>query len=215
MPVPSYRKFELGTYLEYGVADWITLVTSPSFDRIQTSPPPGSTQTTSGVGDTGIGARVRVYQSANFVFSVQGLLRPPLGLQIDPTDRFYTQSHVWTGELRSLIGYNTQIYGYDGFADLEMGYRWNDATATSNEWRADLTLGLHASDRLLILLQDFAAISDGRTQLTPSYYWDKGQVSGVYTFDAKWSGQLGAFMTLAGRNAGREIGPTAALWYRF
>jgi len=29
------------------------------------------------------------------------------------------------------------------------------------------------------------------------------------------SAQLGAFLTIAGVNAGRELGPLAALWYRF
>jgi len=214
IPVPSYRKFELGTYIEYGAADWITIVASPSLDRIQTSTASGMTQTTSGIGDTGIGGRVRIYQNGNFVFSVQGLLRPPLGLQADPSNGSYTHSRLWTGELRCLAGYSAQILGYDGFADLEMGYRWNDMAA-SNEWRADLTLGLHATDRILVLVQSFAAISDGRKQLTPSYYWDKGQVSSVYAFNEAWSGQLGGFLTLAGRNAGREMGPMAALWYKF
>jgi hypothetical protein len=27
--------------------------------------------------------------------------------------------------------------------------------------------------------------------------------------------QIGAFVTVAGINAGRELGPTAGLWYRF
>jgi hypothetical protein len=26
IPVPSYRKFELGTYIEYGLTNWLTLV---------------------------------------------------------------------------------------------------------------------------------------------------------------------------------------------
>jgi hypothetical protein len=40
IPVPSYRKFELGTYIEYGLTNWLTLVAAPSYDRIQ-NPPPG------------------------------------------------------------------------------------------------------------------------------------------------------------------------------
>ena len=41
VPVPSYKKFELGTYIEYGLTNWLTLVASPSYDRIE-NPPPGS-----------------------------------------------------------------------------------------------------------------------------------------------------------------------------
>ena len=39
VPVPSYRKFELGTYIEYGLTNWLTLVASPSYDRIENPPP--------------------------------------------------------------------------------------------------------------------------------------------------------------------------------
>ena len=31
---PQYRKFELGTYIEYGAADWLTLAVSLAYDRI-------------------------------------------------------------------------------------------------------------------------------------------------------------------------------------
>jgi hypothetical protein len=32
--VPAYQKFELGAYIEYAVADWLTLIASPAYDRI-------------------------------------------------------------------------------------------------------------------------------------------------------------------------------------
>jgi protein XagA len=214
IPVSSYQKFELGTYIEYGATDWLTLVASPSIDHIQTVPIPGRTQDTTGIGDTAIGARLKIYQTEILIFSVQALLRPPLGLQTDAATKSLDQSHSLTGEIRSLVGISTAVWGYDSFADLEAGYRWND-TVTPNEWRADLTLGAHVTPVFMVLVQNFAAISDGRTAINPSYYWDKEQVSGVYAFSPNWSGQIGGFLTVAGRNAGRELGPLAALWYRF
>jgi hypothetical protein len=135
-------------------------------------------------------------------------------LQTDAASRTLDQSHSLTGELRILAGLNTSLLGFESFADFEAGYRWNDSV-TPDEWRADLTLGLHATPRLMILIQNFAAISDSRTASNPSYYWDKEQLSAVYAFNPSWSGQIGGFMTLAGKNAGREVGPVAALWYRF
>jgi hypothetical protein len=142
------------------------------------------------------------------------MVRPPLGLEPNPATQTLSHSRTWTGELRGQVGYSTQIKGFDSFADFEAGYRWNDV-ATPNEWRADLTLGLHATANLLFLVQDFLSVSDGRTSANPSYYWDKAQVSAVYAFNPTWSGQLGGFATLIGRNAGREVGPMAAIWYRF
>jgi protein XagA len=214
IPVSSYQKFELGTYIDYGLTDWLTIVASPSIDHIKTAPAPGLTQSTTGIGDTAVGARLKIYQTEALIFSVQALLRPPLGLQTDPATRSLDQSHSVTGEIRGLAALSTTIWGYDAFADFEAGYRWND-TVTPNEWQADLTLGLHATPVFMILVQNFAAISDGRTPSNPSYYWDKEQVSGVYAFSPSWSGQIGGFLTVAGRNAGRELGPVAALWYRF
>jgi hypothetical protein len=35
IPVQQYRKFELGTYIEYGLTDWLTLVVAPAYDRIR------------------------------------------------------------------------------------------------------------------------------------------------------------------------------------
>ncbi len=210
IPVSSYQKFELGTYFEYGVMDWLTAVATPSIDHIHTGQP----QTAVGIGDSAIGARARLYQSQGFVVSAQGMIRPPLTLQTDPTTHFFDHTKVWTGELRGLVGISREIEGYDVFADLEVGYRWNDQI-TPDEWHADATLGVHATPWLMILLQDFATVSNGRTAANESYYYDKGQLSAVYSLTQAFALQAGGFLTLAGRNAGREMGPIVALWYRF
>ncbi len=73
-PVPSYRKFELGTYIEYGLTNWLTLVASPSYDRIQ-NPPPG--QSFNGLGESEIAARVGLYRTDTSVLSFQAGLRSP------------------------------------------------------------------------------------------------------------------------------------------
>ena len=45
--------------------------------------------------------------------------------------------------------------------------------------------------------------------------WTKLQPSLVYDIAPQWSVQIGGFITIAGINAGRELGPTAGVWYRF
>jgi hypothetical protein len=45
--------------------------------------------------------------------------------------------------------------------------------------------------------------------------WTKLQPSLVYDIAPQWSVQIGGFLTVAGVNAGRELGPTAGVWYRF
>jgi len=210
IPVRSYQKFEIGTYIDYGVTDWLTFVATPSVDHIHTGDP----HTAVGIGDSALGARTALYQKPGIAISIQGLIRPPLTLQTDPATKTITHSSSWGGELRLLFGYSTQIFGYDTFTNLELGYRWNDKV-TPDEWRSDLTLGIHVMPKLALLLQDFIAISDGRSTVNPSYFWNKGALSGVYALSPVWSVQAGGFATLAGRNAGCEIGPFAGLWYRF
>jgi len=210
IPVRSYQKFEIGTYIDYGVTDWLTFVATPSIDRIHTGDP----RTAVGVGDSALGARAALYRAPGVAISLQGLIRPPLTLETDPMTKSFTHSSSWSGELRLLFGYSTALFGYDMFADLGLGYRWNDQI-TPDEWRADLTLGLHATPKFMLLAQTFVAISNGHSAINPSYYWDKGALSGVYALSPVWSVQAGGFATLAGRNAGREIGPFAGLWYRF
>src|ERR1700730_12640956 len=72
IPVPSYRKFEVGTYIEYGLTNWPTLVASPSYDRIQ-NPPPG--QSYNGGGESEIAARIGLYHTDTSVLSFQAGLR--------------------------------------------------------------------------------------------------------------------------------------------
>ncbi len=49
----------------------------------------------------------------------------------------------------------------------------------------------------------------------PRYNWVKLQESAVYDFSTRWSVEGGFFETVAGMNAGRELGPIASVWYRF
>jgi hypothetical protein len=67
----------------------------------------------------------------------------------------------------------------------------------------------------MILIQSFATAAARATQLSPRYDWVKLQESLVYHLAPRWSLQGGFFETIAGFDAGRELGPLAAVWYRF
>jgi hypothetical protein len=64
-------------------------------------------------------------------------------------------------------------------------------------------------------LQGFGSMQTNKSAAFPRSSWEKLQGSLVYDIAPAWSAQIGAFMTVAGVNAGRELGPLAALWYRF
>jgi len=44
---------------------------------------------------------------------------------------------------------------------------------------------------------------------------DQVQPSFVYNLNPQWSIQIGGFLTVAGVNAGRELGPMLGIWYKF
>jgi protein XagA len=206
--VPAYQKFEIGSYLEYGVTDWLTIVAAPAYDRIR-SPAPGQSYT--GPGESEFAARLQIFRSDEAVFSVQAGLRTP-GASFDSLGPLEVRRAA-SLDLRGMAGKNCVIAEMDCFVEAEGGYRIY-AQNQPGEWRIDLTAGLRPLPRLLFLLQGFTSISNGAGPFG-HVSWTKLQPSLVYDIAPQWSLQLGGFWTVAGVNAGRELGPAAGIWYRF
>lgn len=132
IPVPSYDKFELGAYIEYGLTDWLTLVAAPAYDVIrQPTPAPSYT----GPGESGIGGRFKLYQSDAFVASLQTTLLTP-GASFNGAE----PHRAGAIDLRAMAGASFAIGAWPAFADAAAGYRFY-AQAQPGEWKLDLTLG--------------------------------------------------------------------------
>ena len=71
-PVSSYKKFELTAYLEYGAMEQVTLIAAPSVLDFRAKPPG---QSYAGMGVLEAGARVKLYELDEWMFSAQGTLR--------------------------------------------------------------------------------------------------------------------------------------------
>jgi protein XagA len=209
IPVPAYTKFELGTYVEYGLTNWLTLVASPAYDVIN-SPYPGQSYT--GPGESELAARVGLFRSDTTVVSVQAGLSSPGGSFADSLGPFLVRRTA-SLDIRGMVGRNCLILGMDSFIDAEAGYRFYTA-GQPDEWRIDLTVGVRPRPRLLVMLQSYTSISNGSFQFGHQS-WTKLQPSVVFDITKQWSVQIGGFVTVAGINAGRELGPLAALWFRF
>jgi len=206
--VPAYQKLELGTYLEYGLTDWLTLVAAPSYDRIR-SPTPG--QSYDGLGESEIAARIGLYRWDDAILSFQTGLRTP-GASFDLLGPLEIRRAA-SVDVRGMGGRSCIVAGMDCFVEMQGGYRFFTENQPG-EWRIDLTSGLRPLPRLLMMLQSFSSISNGPGPYG-HYAWTKLQPSVVYDLAPQWSVQLGGFMTVAGINAGRELGPAAGVWYRF
>jgi hypothetical protein len=171
------------------VTDWLTVSVAPAYDHVQT-PVPGQSYT--GLGESEIAARVGLYHTDMAVLSVQAGLRSP-GASFDSLGPL---------DVRRAASLEVQAR-YRFYAENQPG-----------EWRFDLTAGLRPLPRLLAMLQSFTSISFGTSQFG-HVSWTKLQPSLVYDIAQQWSVQIGGFISVAGINAGRELGPTAGVWYRF
>lgn len=208
--VPSYEKFGLGAYVEYGLTDWLTVIAAPAYDRIRQPPPAASYD---GPGESEAGARVGLYRSDAIVVSLQASLRTP-GASINDSQGPFQPRRAGALDVRVMAGGNFEFAATPGFAEAQAGYRFY-AQNQPGEGRLDLTLGLRPTPQLLVLAQSFNAISAGSGNGFRHSLWTKLQPSLVYDVSPHWSLQIGAFATLAGVNAGRELGPIGAVWCRF
>jgi protein XagA len=158
-------------------------------------------------------ARVGVAKFGTTVVSVPGVSHLPFDAKLLPEGGF-DEDGAFSEDLRLLVGHSFEIGGAPGFVDLQGGYRWQGEGAPK-EWHADFTVGLRPQPRLLVMLQSFATAANHATAVCNRYSWIKLQESLVYDFSRSWALQAGFFETVAGMNAGRELGPMIALWYHF
>jgi hypothetical protein len=226
---PSYRKFETRNYVEYGALDWLTLIGESNYMNFRGASSPldhlsllideakagaplslkgadGPRYTGLGVG--ALGARVCLYQSENYVVSVEASLRAAT-----PTARvFLDMRDELQGDARLQVGRTFEVFGLPGFYDAQIGYRWRGQSG--DELRADVTTGLRPFGRLLLLAQSFTAATLGKPR-AEYMYSQKFQLSAVYEVMQNVSVQIGALAALQGVNSSAERGVVSALWYRF
>jgi hypothetical protein len=210
VPVPYYKKFELGTYVEYGVTSRVTLVAAPAYDRIRAPPP---AQSFNGLGESEFAGKFGLFRDGTTVVSVQAGVRTPGPSIADATGPFDPRRSLGF-DFRGLIGRSFELTTMPAFIDVQGGYRYYTRNQPG-EWRLDLTFGVRPVPRLLWLVQTFSVYSTASGGGFVRYSWHKASTSIVIDINPHWSIQCGGFMTLAGVNAGRERGPFAAVWFRF
>jgi hypothetical protein len=210
-PIPTYNKFEFTGLLEYGATDWLTLMVAPQFQHIDIAAPIDAART--GLGYTDLGARAKLLDWDQWVFSVQTTLRLPGTSDRDnPAAIGYTDTQV---DVRALVGRSFRLGPWPAYVDLEVAQRFRTQGAP-DEFRADFTLGVQPAPRWTVLAQSFNVISEGAgTWGYPSYDYYKLQLSAVYALTPTVSLQLGGFTAYTGRNALQENGVVFGAWFKF
>lgn len=210
MPIPAYKKFELGTYIEYGLSDRVTLIAQPSVDLVHQASAQAAPPSAAG---TNLGTRLGLANFGATVVSLQGLVHLPFAAGSRQAG-FFDQDRVPAADLRLLLEHGFMIGTKTGFLDVEESHRWQ-GNSLPEEWHTDVTLGLRPIPPLLVMLASFMTVAGHLNATRSSWSWLKLQPSIVYDLSRHWSVEAGFFATVAGQNAGRELGSLAALWYRF
>ena len=208
---PRYRKFDMPFLFEYGATEDLTTIVSPSLQHVDIAAPYDAERT--GAGYTEFGARYRLLHEKDWVFSAQGTMRiPGTGETGNPAAIGYTFPEF---DARLLFGKSFTAGTRPAFVDFEVAQRFRGGGAP-NEFRADLTFGLQATRRWLLLAQMFNVVSEGSgSRLFPSYNYSKVELSAVYSINQRWAVQFGGISTVFGRNALQENGFVVGFWHYF
>lgn len=207
VPVAPWRKFELSTYADYGVTDWLTMVASPSLFVFRQDPP-GRNREATGIAE--VGARARIYEWGDSILSAQVTVRAPLaGASARP---FVDTTRFVQIDARAAWGHGFELWGFRGFTDLQVGFR--SIGYYGNELRVEGTLGIWAFDPLLLLFQTFTAATPGRIGQS-LYLSEKVQASAVYWITPSVGVQVGGTFGLRGVNSDAGRGGFSALWVKF
>ena len=210
-PTPLYRSLQAQVFVDYGVTDWLAALLKPSLQSSTLGPPDNQRYT--GLGDSEIGAQARLWRDDSTALAVQASIRAPTNG--GATNSWLAGTRQPEYDFRLLLGKNLSVGALPGFVDLQAGGRLCAGPAP-DQGRFDLTFGLYATPRLMLLAQSFNIVSAPSSNPNyPQWAQSKLQLSLVYSLDADWRAQAGGFTTLAGQNAYRENGALVALWRRF
>jgi hypothetical protein len=208
---PRYNKDEAQALIEYGVTNWFTAMFAPSLQHVDIAAPFSGER--SGLGYTDLGGRARIWSDTSWVVSGQVLFRIPGTYNNTNTAAIgYTDPEV---DIRGLVGYSFKTGTMPSFVDVEIAQRFRIG-GPPDEFRTDITLGIHTTDKWLLLAQSFNVTSEGAgTWGFGSFGYYKFQLSAVYAVTTKLSLQLGGYSTYWGRNALQENGLVVGVWYKF
>jgi hypothetical protein len=214
----TFKKYEVNTYLEYGLTDYHTL-TLNSFYNWLTDDAPGSKQKNHGFADQEIGLQ-RVVADGNYgIFALHGMIIIPLGysLKDEPRlgyDRFGT-------EIALLYGNNFKILEMYGFFESRLGYRYYSGYPSS-QIRGTADLGYDISSRWQILTSGelqyglkngHEKLLQGSSPVQPDYRLLKLTLAARFTLSNHWSLVFGGYRHVWGEDSGGGGGGYVSLWF--
>ncbi len=204
-------RLETSLDVEYGLRDGLTAFVQTGLEDYAIAAPIADSYR--GLDYSAAGLRARLFSSQSLVWSVQGTALVP-GAE-DALRPAQAGNTGFDSDWRMLVGSSFVLGSWQSFLDASLGYLTR-AGGPPDEWRADLTLGVHPRQDMTIMVQSFNSVSEGsRAPLFPAEQTMTVEPSLVYDFNKDWSAQLGVYTTVKAVNANRENGIVVALWRRF
>lgn len=207
----SYGKLDGSIYLEHGLTDKWTVIGKVAFQDVSISNADGD-QAYQGLGSFELSARHLLRKTDWSVLSAQATIAVHQGGENIPDAMLGLRDNAY--EFRVMYGHGLSIKGRNGFAEVQLGYRWRD-DSLPNEWRLDVAGGLYVSDNVQVIGQLFGLTGQGATFPIRNYESVKAQASIIYDKSYDLSYQLAAFKTVSGRNIIQEDGISAGIILRY
>jgi protein XagA len=209
--VPAqFRKILAQSYGEHGLTDRLTLVLVPEYATATELDPDQPVVHASEFAVRG-GLRYRITDSIG-VLSAEASYKTSGGFDTPLPVVRHSGSEV---ELRLLYGVNFRLFHRGAYVDAEVGQRWISG-ARPDETAADVTFGLHWSEKFTIMAQSFNVVSAGHGE--PPYTYFRSHKLQLAFVQRLWKGvslETGAFVSPMGENALVERGAITALWVHF
>lgn len=201
----ALEKQDWGTYFIYGLREGLSVGFGQGYAHLRQSSG-DSVLTTTGFGATGLFVMKRIAQGRAGVLSIQP--RVDLPLLYDTEDRPVLGPVRADAEIRLLYGTGYGIGGRRGFISASAGLgAWRQG---ADEVRYDLTVGLDAAKRVLLMGQAFnvAAFSDGDL----AYSATKIGAAAMFRVNPRVGLLVGYYGGISGRNTARERTLSFAIW---
>lgn len=217
VPIPAWRKFELSSYGEYGITDWLTVIGTPSWFKFHAPAPrpsnwfgPVGSQETSRMGAAQVGARIRLLEFGAHVVSFQASARYAAG---GPSSAIYVDmGRRMQVDLRLAYGRKFEWMGISGYTDMQVAFRSDGVFG--NQIRFDATLAVQPFARTTLMLQSFTILTPGH--LGGAYAMSqKIQASVLFDITETVALQAGALVAMRGVRSAAERGVVSGVWYRF
>lgn len=204
--IDDYDQRQVYVNFEYGVTENLTVIIAPSYRKVSVE----NDDDSSGLGYTEVGARYRIAEGPNWLVSSQALVRIPGKGRSDRIAQIGNTSTDFDGRI------GAAYFNATWFASAEGGYRLRSGDLP-NEFHADVTAGLNATDQVLLLATLANTRSDGPGEgiFNQKYRYGDAFLSAVYRATDRISLQAGYTATLYGRNALRQRGPLVGVWIEF